>query len=403
METLYFPGLNFGVELNPVAFQIGSISVYWYGIIIAVGFLAALIYCFSRIKEFGLNADSMIDVIVVGVLGAIAGGRLYYVAFKWDYYSQHPADIVKTWEGGMAIYGAIIGAVLLVLLMCRIKKLPFSTAVDFASCGLLIGQAFGRWGNFINVEAFGGNTDLPWGMTSTSISRYLASHAEELEAMGMTVDSSMPVHPCFFYESLWCLIGFILLALYTKRRKFDGELALMYVAWYGIGRSFIEGLRTDSLVIGTLRVSQLLAVLSAIAAIVAIIVIRRKISRSDDPNYLRLYVDTDASKNYLADRTAEAEKRKQRKASRKDDLVRAEELYQRKKLEKAEEKRSQKEAARAAREEELSLEEENDEEQEAAEQENDGIESAEPQEPDAEAEALPKEEKIEEDEENSDN
>ncbi len=371
METVYFPGLNFGIELNPIAFSLGSIDVYWYGIIIAFGFLLALIYGFSRLKEFGLNSDRFIDVVLGGAIGGIVGGRLYYVFASWDLYQDDLLSIFMPWKGGMAIYGAIIGALLVGFLMCKWRKMPVLPVFDLAATGFLIGQAVGRWGNFVNVEAFGTNTDLPWGMTSTSIARYLSAHSEELQKLGVSVVNTDPVHPCFLYESLWCLVGFILLALYTKHRRFDGEVFLLYVAWYGIGRSFIEGLRTDSLLIGTLRISQVLAVISAIAAIVIMIVVRSKIRRHNDPDYLPLYVDTDASKNFVQNLELEAQKRKERKNSRKADLVRAEELYQRKKVEKAEETRARREAMKAEREQDWEVEaEEETVEDETNEQEN---------------------------------
>lgn len=370
METVYFPGLNFGVELHPIAFSIGSIDVYWYGIIIALGFLLALIYGFSRLKEFGLNSDRFIDVVLGGAVGGIVGGRLYYVLASWELYQDDLLSIFMPWKGGMAIYGAIIGALLVGFLMCKWRKMPVLPVFDLAATGFLIGQAVGRWGNFVNVEAFGTNTDLPWGMTSTSISRYLSAHAEDLQKLGVSVVNTDPVHPCFLYESLWCLVGFILLALYTKHRRFDGEVFLLYVAWYGIGRSFIEGLRTDSLLIGTLRISQVLAVVSAIAAIVLMIVVRSKIRRHNDPDYLPLYVDTDASKNFVHNLELEKQQKKERKANRKSDLVRAEELYQRKRVEKAEETRARREAMKAEREQDWEAEAEQEiVEDEALEQE----------------------------------
>ena len=141
------------------------------------------------------------------------------------------------------------------------SKVRFVPAVDLAAGGFFIGQAIGRWGNFVNIEAFGGNTSLPWGMSSSVITSYLTEHEAELEALGMNIDPNMPVHPTFLYESIWCLLGFLFLAWYTKRRKFDGELILIYMMWYGAGRAVIEGLRTDSLMIPntSLRASQMLA------------------------------------------------------------------------------------------------------------------------------------------------
>lgn len=341
METLYFPKLGFGIELNRVAFSIGDFHIYWYGILIALAFLAGLVYAFCRARTFGLDPDRMIDAIIGGVIGGVVGARLYFVAYNLDYYLAHPGEIIKTWEGGMAIYGGIIGALLVAWLVCRWRKVRVLPMFDLAASGFLIGQAIGRWGNFINMEAFGTNTDLPWGMTSQTISRYLAQHKQALSDIGVTVSSTEPVHPCFLYESLWCLIGFILLALYTKHRKFDGEIFLMYIAWYGAGRTVIEGLRTDSLMLGSIRISQLLALVSCIAALFLIFFIRHKIKRNADPNYLPLYVNTEEAKDFKAFLQKEEEKKQQKKeekaaqkAKRKADIARAEALYEQKRQEK---------------------------------------------------------------------
>ena len=275
-ETLSFPGLGVSFELNRVAFTIGNLPVYWYGIMIATGFLLGMVYVFKRSKEFGIDIDRFIDVIVVSTIGAIIGARIYYVAFKWDYYSEHLNEVFSLRNGGIAIYGGLIGAFLVGYFMCRYKKIKVLSATDIIVGGFFIGQCIGRWGNFFNIEAFGGNTSLPWGMTSNSIASYLASHKAELEAIGMNIDPNMPVHPTFFYESLWCLIGFIIIALYTKHRKYDGELTLMYAAIYGAERFIVEGLRTDSLMWGSLRVSQVLAGICVIICIAALIVLNKK-------------------------------------------------------------------------------------------------------------------------------
>lgn len=293
-----FPGMGLKFDVNRVAFQVGSLPIYWYGIIIAVGFILAILYATKRSKEFGVDPDRLIDVILGGAVGGIIGARLYYVAFKWDYYGQNLDQIFNTRSGGMAIYGGIIGALLFGFLMCRLRKVRFLPTVDLASSGFLIGQAVGRWGNFVNIEAFGSNTSLPWGMSAQPITDYLTQHEAELEALGMNIDPNMPVHPTFLYESLWCLLGFALIALYTKRRRFDGEVTLFYLAWYGAGRVVIEGLRTDSLIIpGTsLRASQILAGVLVVAAAAAWILIRTRIKQSGDPEYLRLFATTEEAR-----------------------------------------------------------------------------------------------------------
>ena len=201
-------------------------------------------------KEFGVTSDNLVDCLIICVPVGIVCARIYYVVFEWDYYSQHLSEIIAIWNGGIAIYGAVIGVVIALFAYSRGKKLSFASLCDLAAFGLLIGQCIGRWGNFVNGEAHGGETDLPW---------------------GMSIDGAAPVHPTFLYESLWNLIGFIALHFYSKKRKFPGEIALLYVAWYGLGRAWIEGLRTDSLYIGTLRVSQVLAAVSCIVAIALLV------------------------------------------------------------------------------------------------------------------------------------
>ena len=289
-ETLSFPGLNLEFTLRREAFSIGPFTVYWYGIIIALAFVAGIAYVLRRTKQFGLDPDRVVDVLLGSIVGGIVGARLYFVAFSWDLYKDDLLSIFKIWEGGIAIYGGLIGAFLVALLMCKLRKVPVRPMFDLAAAGIMLGQAIGRWGNFVNIEAFGGNTTLPWGMTSPSIVRYLTENQAALESIGMTVDPNLPVHPTFLYESLWCLVGFVLLAVYTKHRRFDGEIFLFYTAWYGIERFVVEGLRTDSLMIGRVRVSQILALLLFIASIAIWLTVRSRIRRSNDPEYLKLYV-----------------------------------------------------------------------------------------------------------------
>ncbi|MEG0616589.1 MAG: prolipoprotein diacylglyceryl transferase [Oscillospiraceae bacterium] len=262
-----FPKLGIGFNVNRVAFSIGSLNVYWYGVIIGAGMILALMYVFSKSDEFKLNQDRMIDVILLTTLCAIACARAYYVIFAPFKYDS-VWDMINIRDGGLAIYGAVIGAFVFGALICKWRKVPILPMFDLASIGFLIGQGIGRWGNFVNQEAFGTNTDLPWGMFSEATSAYLNSVQGTLAAQGITVNPMMPVHPTFLYESIWCLIGFALLALYVKHRRFDGEIMLMYVMWYGIGRFGIEALRTDSLMTGFLglRTSQLVAAVSVLAA-----------------------------------------------------------------------------------------------------------------------------------------
>lgn len=307
-----FPGLGLEFELNRVAFHIGSIPVYWYGILIATGFILAILYASRRAKEFGIDADRMLDVVLGGAIGGIVGARAYFVLLRWDYYGQNLDQIFNTRSGGMAIYGGIIGGVLIGYLMCRIRKVKALPALDLAAGGFLIGQCIGRWGNFVNIEAFGGNTGLPWGMASEKITAYLTQHEHELEAIGMNIDPNMPVHPTFLYESIWCLLGFLFIAWYTKRRKFDGELILIYMMWYGSGRAVIEGLRTDSLMIpGTnLRASQVLAIVLVAAALIIDIVKTIQVKK----NGKALFVDSEEGQLIVKGEFYPKKEKKEKKA-----------------------------------------------------------------------------------------
>lgn len=272
-----FPGLGISFEMSRVAFTIFGFPVFWYGIIIGFGLLLAVAFGFRQAPRYGIDTDRMIDVVLVGFIAAILGGRLFYVLFS-------DMEITSFWQlfdlrgGGIAIYGAIIGAFVGGGLTAKWRKVPVLPMLDLGGMGFLIGQSIGRWGNFVNQEAFGTNTALPWGMKSAATTRYLTMMQPELAAQGVTVNPALPVHPTFLYESLWCAVGFLLIFLYSKRRKFNGELILMYVVWYGTGRFFIEGLRTDSLMTlgGNMRVSQALAALSVLAALVIWVVARVK-------------------------------------------------------------------------------------------------------------------------------
>lgn len=299
-EQVSFPGLGLEFDLNRVAFTIADRPIYWYGIIIAVAFLAGALYMMLRVKEFGLDSDRVMDVILGGVVCGIIGARLYYVLFSWDTYKENLVSVFYIRLGGMAIYGGIIGGVLAALLVCKWRKVKLLPMLDLAVGSLLLGQAIGRWGNFINVEAFGSNTTAAWGMTSPTVVWYLKQNMATLGSLGVSINPEMPVHPTFFYESMWCLLGCLFIAFLTKRRRFDGQLALIYLGWYGLGRFFIEGLRTDSLMLGSIRVSQMLALLCVLASVVALTVVLSKIKRANDPDYLPLYVHTDEGKAVLA-------------------------------------------------------------------------------------------------------
>ena len=295
-QVVTFPGLGLEFSINNVAFSFGNITVYWYGIIFAVAFVVAIGLMFARAKMFGLNSDRVVDVIMVAVLAGIVGARLYYVIFEWDHYSQHPEEIIQIWRGGLGFYGGLILGCVAAFFACRWRKVKILPAFDLAAAPLLIAQSIGRWGNFINVEAFGGNTTLPWGMTGPKIVEYLERNREKLIGQGMQIDPNVPVHPTFFYESLWNFIGFFVLLFYSKKRKFDGEMLLLYLAWYGAGRAVIEGLRTDSLMLGQVRISQLVAALTAVISVALIVFIRIKMKRGEANWLPPLYVTTEESR-----------------------------------------------------------------------------------------------------------
>ncbi len=297
-----FPGLNLEFKV-PVSFELPVINfdIHWYGVIIAIGLVLALIYGFSLCeKRYGLEENKVLNVVIGGIIGAIVGARLYYVAFSWSDYKDNLSEIFNIRGGGLAIYGGLIGAILVGVIMCKICKVEIAPMLDLAALGFLIGQGIGRWGNFVNNEAFGSNTTLPWGMTSDTIKATLERNVTSLAEHGIAIDPSLPVHPTFLYESLWCLLGFLVLHIYSKHRKFDGEIFGLYTAWYGFGRFFIEGLRTDSLYIpGTsLRVSQMLAGVLVIASIIFLIVVR--IRKHLNPYSAKpLYVETFESKEII--------------------------------------------------------------------------------------------------------
>lgn len=267
-----FPGLGLALTVNRVAVSIGGFNIYWYGVIIAAGMMLALLYAFRNAVDFGIDSDRLVDVVAIGAVMAIVCARIYYVAMA-------PFKYNSIWEmidirlGGIAIYGAVIGAFVFGGLAAKWRKIPLLPLFDLVSLGFLIGQGIGRWGNLVNQEAFGTNTTLPWGMYSEGTEAYLKSVQVTLPA-GMVVDPTAPVHPTFLYESIWCLAGFVILASLVKRRKFNGQIFLSYIIWYGLGRSWIEGLRTDSLLVGNtgLRASQLVAIGSVIAAAMLLII-----------------------------------------------------------------------------------------------------------------------------------
>ena len=276
-NLVQFPGLGLSFELNRVAFSIGRFNVYWYGVCIAFGICLALVFAFRHSVEFGVDADSMVDVILIGIVLGIVSARAYYVAmapFKYE----SIWEMIAIRDGGLAIYGGIIGGFLFGGLACKWRGVPVLPMFDLTAMGFLLGQCCGRWGNFFNQEAFGCNTTLPWGMYSEATRDYLMGSTVTAQS-GVTIDPNLPVHPTFLYESIWCLVGFIPLFRYIKKRKFNGDIALRYMIWYGAGRFWIEALRTDSLMLVPsigLRVSQLIAGIAVVAGVAAEIYFTRK-------------------------------------------------------------------------------------------------------------------------------
>ncbi len=263
INTISFPNLNLSFEINRAAITIGNFSIYWYGILIALGIVLALVYAYYECKRINFDTDHVLNMLLLALPTAIICARAYYVIFNFNLYKADLAGVFEIRNGGLAIYGGIIGTVAVIFFYCRGKKLNIGTVLDILSVGLLIGQAVGRWGNFVNGEAFGSSTALPFAMS--------------VERNGELVASM--VHPTFLYESLWNIAGIAVLLIYKKFKSFEGELFCGYMVWYGIGRAMIEGLRADSLYIGSLRVSQILSIALVIAGI-TVIIYNRKFKKS---------------------------------------------------------------------------------------------------------------------------
>lgn len=318
-ESVEFPNLFSGdIEINRVAFTIFGIDIYWYGILIAVGVILAFVYALKRSKKVGLISDQVFDAAFISIIVGFIGARLYYCFF---YNLMNPdaekyniiTMFTKIHDGGLAIYGGVIFGVITGLIYCRAKKIPFLPLLDLAGSAFLIGQAIGRWGNFINQECYGAPTagNLPWGMMGTKI----ALDPVVIQAKGSSVTAvNVLVHPCFLYESLWCIVGFLLIHfLVGKIKTFDGEAFLAYVLWYGAGRAWIEGLRTDSLYAGSLKVSQVIAIASSVLALIMIVYFKIAVKKSGK----LLYVDTDVSKTRMEEYEKKIVLDKEKEAAKK--------------------------------------------------------------------------------------
>ncbi|MCL1822628.1 MAG: prolipoprotein diacylglyceryl transferase [Oscillospiraceae bacterium] len=316
ISYISFPNLFGGLKLNigRTAFTVFGLNIYWYGVVITAAIILGFGYAMKRSRQFGMIADKVFDAAAAGLIGGFIGARLYYVTF----YNLNPDNETKynfiTYftgirDGGLAIYGGIIGAALFAFVYMKLKKIKILPVLDLGGLGFLIGIGIGRWGNFFNQEAYGAvmKNEMPWGMTGSRI-------ASE-------TGGSVLVHPCFLYESLWCLLGLAVLHFYSKKlRTFDGEIFLLFVTWYGTGRAFNESLRTDSLMLGSLRISQILAAVTAGAAIGIFIYFKKKVVKSGKT---ALYSQTEESElaiiAYEKKLKLDKEKADAKKALKKED------------------------------------------------------------------------------------
>lgn len=255
------------LALNPIAFNLGPIEVHWYGIIIASGVLLAVYLATREGNKRGIKSDDIYDMILWALPAALICARLYYVVFQWSYYKDNPGEIIKIWDGGIAIYGSLIGAMIVIILFCRHRFIPVWLMLDVAAPTVLMAQSIGRWGNFMNQEAFG---------QATSLSFLQGLHLPPFIIHQMFISGAYR-QPTFLYESLWSLLGFlVIISLRHNPHWFKrGEVFLTYVMWYSFGRFFVEGMRTDSLMLGALRVSQILSIVLFVGAICLVVYRRR--------------------------------------------------------------------------------------------------------------------------------
>lgn len=262
MPEVWFPNLGIEIQkLDNVAFNIFGLEVYWYGLIIGIGILSGLLLAVHEAKRTGQNPDDYMDFVLVAIVACVIGARLYYVAFSWDNYKDNLMSIFALREGGLAIYGGIITAVICAILFTRYKKMNFWLFADTAAPSLILGQIIGRWGNFFNREAFGGYTDGLFAMRYIKDQTYNIAQSVLDKTVFVNGTEYIQVHPTFLYESLWNLGVLVILLILKRKKKFDGEIFGLYILGYALGRVWIEGLRTDQLLIGDtgIAVSQLLS------------------------------------------------------------------------------------------------------------------------------------------------
>ncbi len=292
---VYFKGISRGYsvasDLADFSFFGIQVSIKWYGAIIAFGFLLAVLLGGRGAYKWKMSLDKMIDVLIYGTILGIIGARLYYVLANWSYYKDNISEIYKIYEGGLAIYGGLIGGLIAAFIVCKVRKLNFYNLLDLCAMSFLVGQGIGRWGNFTNQEVFGTNTNLPWGMWSQKTADFIASNQAELAAKGISINAGTYlekayVHPTFLYESLWCLFGFaVLYYICQKHRKFSGEIILLYGIWYGTGRAIIESFRLDGIPVESIGLSlnQVRSISLAVVCTVLLIVLLRKYKKNPKP------------------------------------------------------------------------------------------------------------------------
>lgn len=280
-----FPNLHIYLKNVGQYLDVFGFSIAYYGMVIALGMVLAVTLIMFRAKKAGIDEDSVLDFCIYGILCGILGARIYYVIFSWDTYKDNLLDVFNIREGGLAIYGGVIGGALLVYFMCRKKKIPFLKMADIIMPGVLVGQILGRWGNFFNREVFGQYTDNIFAMElPLDAVRSMDDITQEMIAHGRMADGVMyvQVHPTFLYESVWNLVLLIALLLYTKHKKFDGQLFCFYFFFYGMGRFWIENVRTDQLMLWNtnIPVSQALAAVMMVASVVIYFVLRKKSTKT---------------------------------------------------------------------------------------------------------------------------
>ncbi len=257
-HTVSFPRLGLEFDISRIAFTVLGKNIYWYAIIIITGFLLGALFVARSAKKRGINPEHIWDIALYGLVFGIIGARIYYVLFDLDTIRDNFLNIFKVWEGGLAIYGAIIAAVITAYVYCKRHKLPVLKVFDLCSPGLLIGQAIGRWGNFVNAEVYGGETGLPW---------------------GMSIDGGQSVHPLFLYESLWNTLGLVIILLIRDKIKTNGKVFFFYVLWYGFGRLLLEGMRQSKYILylsGGLGISQVVACIGILAGIAGLVFLKNK-------------------------------------------------------------------------------------------------------------------------------